>query len=178
MENIKLRVYNGHTYLGTSHLSLCGSMLTFFNFEPEPFNTLKCKKCLDLLKQRKDLGLLPKDDGKPVNVIKLSETEIKLPKKPNNVGFIVTLDKDGNLPKEPEGVLTLATFTPKPKRLSGTPRHCPFCKHSNITIQEIKRDSKSNPGKNYQAMCNKCKSRGPLIPDKRVEAIKGWNSCE
>jgi len=52
---------------------------------------------------------------------------------------------------------------------------CPFCNHDKAKCLSMKRDSRSNPGTNYQVVCNKCKARGPLVPDSEKKAIDLWN---
>lgn len=52
---------------------------------------------------------------------------------------------------------------------------CPFCNHNKAKCLSMKRDSSANPGRNYQVVCNKCKARGPLVPDSEEKAIDLWN---
>lgn len=53
---------------------------------------------------------------------------------------------------------------------------CPFCKHTNIHLNELRRGNYRRKGDNYQAVCMKCKARGPLIKDIPEKAADAWNA--
>lgn len=54
-------------------------------------------------------------------------------------------------------------------------KRCPFCGHPKITVRK-RRGNYRRTGDNYQAVCNKCKARGPLIHDEEEEAAAAWNT--
>lgn len=51
---------------------------------------------------------------------------------------------------------------------------CPFCS-GNVKITGVRRGNYRRKGTNYQALCNSCKARGPLVPDDADEAARLWN---
>lgn len=52
--------------------------------------------------------------------------------------------------------------------------NCPFCGNTKITINEKRRGKYSRSGNNYQAVCSRCKARGPLKKDYPKDAADAW----
>ena len=55
-----------------------------------------------------------------------------------------------------------------------TPEACPFCGGA-AKCNELRRGNYKRVGDNYQVVCNKCRSRGPLVQDNPATAIARWN---
>lgn len=53
---------------------------------------------------------------------------------------------------------------------------CPFCS-GNVKITGVRRGNYRREGTNYQALCNSCKARGPLVQDDADEAARLWNAA-
>lgn len=51
---------------------------------------------------------------------------------------------------------------------------CMFC-GGKAKITGVRRGNLRREGTNYQALCNSCKARGPLIQDDADEAARRWN---
>lgn len=51
---------------------------------------------------------------------------------------------------------------------------CPFC-GGKSKITGVRRGNYRREGTNYQALCNSCKGRGPLVQDDPNEAARRWN---
>ena len=85
---------------------------------------------------------------------------------------VMTKEVKPNMEKIPEPEVQKKKIEIKPIKMEKD--SCPFCGYDKYKVLSMKRESNKNPGQNYQAICNKCKARGPMVADDESKAIDLW----